>query len=99
MQELADAMLKDVQRSPDSPEVGIAHQVFSITSWFAGDHLSARAHLEQAVSAYSYERDHHLAARFGFDFGVLAMFILVRVLWGLRDVDRAVHLAEQGFSG
>ena len=72
MQELADAMLKDVQRSPDSPEVGIAHQVFSITSWFAGDYLSARAHLEQAVSAYSYERDHHLAARFGFDFGVLA---------------------------
>ena len=98
MQELADAMLKDVQRSPDSPEVGIAHQVFGITSWFAGDYLSARAHLEQAVSAYSYERDHHLAARFGFDFGVLAMFILVRVLWGLGDVDRAVHLAEQGLS-
>jgi hypothetical protein len=99
MQELADAMLNDAQRTPESREAGMAaHQVLGITRWFAGDYLSARVHLEQAVAAYSYERDHHLAARFGFDLAVLAMFVLVRVLWALGEVDRAGHLAEQGLS-
>jgi predicted ATPase len=99
MQELADAMLRDAQRTPESREADMAaRQVFGITRWFAGDYLSAHMHLESAVAAYSYERDHHLAARFGFDLGVLAMFVLVRVLWALGEVDRAVQLAEQGLS-
>jgi tetratricopeptide (TPR) repeat protein len=98
MQELANAMLKDSQRSPESLEAGIAHQVFGVTRWFAGDYLSARVHLEQALTAYSFERDHHLVTRFGFDPGVFTMFVLGRVLWPLGEMDRAVHLSEQGLS-
>ena len=96
MRESADAMLSDAQRWPGSPEACIAHQVVGITRWFEGDYVSARVHLEQALAGYDPDRDRHLAARFGFDPGVVAMGVLVRVLWGLGDMDRAVHLVEQG---
>ena len=98
MRESADAMLSDAQRWPGSPEACIAHQVVGITRWFEGDYVSARVHLEHALAGYDPDRDRHLAARFGFDPGVLAMGVLVRVLWGLGKVDRAVHLVEQGLS-
>jgi predicted ATPase len=98
MREVADVFLREAQRLSESPEIGVAHRVFGITCWFNGDYVSARVHLEQAVAAYDYERDCHLASRFGYDPGVVAMFFLGLVLWPLGEVDRAARLAEEALS-
>src|SRR5262249_9262488 len=86
-------MLREAQRLSESPEIGVAHRVFGITCWFNGDYVSARVHLEQAVATYDHERDCHLASRFGYDPGVVAMFFLGFVLLPLGEVDRAARLA------
>jgi class 3 adenylate cyclase/tetratricopeptide (TPR) repeat protein len=98
MREVADVFLREAQRLSESPEIGVAHRVFGITCWFNGDYVSARVHLEQAVAAYDHERDCHLASRFGYDPGVVAMFFLGLVLWPLGEVDRAARLAEEALS-
>jgi class 3 adenylate cyclase len=98
MREVADVFLREVQRLPESPETGVAHRVFGITCWYEGDYVAARLHLEQAVASYDYERDRHLATRFGYDPGVVAMFFLGLVLWPLGEVDRAACVAEKAFS-
>src|SRR5262249_46805174 len=90
--------IREAQRLSESPEIGVAHRVFGITCWFNGDYVSARVHLEQAVAAYDHERDCHLASRFGYDPGVVAMFFLGLVLWPLGEVDRAARLAEEALS-
>jgi hypothetical protein len=96
--EVAEAFLSDAQRSPGSPESSIAHRVFGWTCWFQGDYVRARAHLEQALGTYDHQRDRHLASRFGYDVGVVAMFNLALVLWPLGDVAPAASLAEKGMS-
>jgi class 3 adenylate cyclase/tetratricopeptide (TPR) repeat protein len=98
MREVADVFLRETRRLPESPETGVAHRVFGITRWFEGDYVGARVHLEQAVAAYDHERDCHLAARFGYDPGVVATFFLALLLWPLGEVDRAARLAEKAFS-
>jgi len=98
MREVADVFLREAQRLSESPETGVAHRVFGITCWFQGDYVSARVHLEQAVAAYDHGRDCHLASRFGYDPGIVAMFFLGLVLWALGEVDRAARFAEEALS-
>jgi class 3 adenylate cyclase len=96
MREVAEAFLRDTQSHPRSPEAAVARRILGATCWFQGDYVGARPHLEQALAAYDYERDHHLAARIAFDPGVPPCFYLALVLWPLGDVDRAGCMAEQG---
>ena len=94
MCEPAQALLRDVQSRPGSPEAGVAHRVNGVTRWFAGDYSEARSHLEQALAIFDPERDRDLAFRFGQDVGVSAMVYLAIVLWPLGEVDRARELVD-----
>jgi len=94
MRELAGTFQHEVQHS-DSPEAGIAHRISGITSWVQGGYATARGHLERALAACNYERDHHLFAGYAWDPGVPAMFYLAMTLWPVGGVDRAVRLMEQ----
>ena len=94
MFEPAQALLRDVQSRPGSPEAGVAHRVNGVTRWFAGDYSEARSHLEQALAIFDPERDRDLAFRFGQDVGVSAMVYLAIVLWPLGEVDRARELVD-----
>ena len=94
MREPAQAFLRDVESQPRSPEAGVAHRVYGVTRWFAGDFIEARSHLEQAVAIFDPERDRDLAFRFGQDVGVSAMVYLAIVLWPLGEVDRARELVD-----
>ncbi len=94
MREPAQAFLRDVESQPRSPEAGVAHRVYGVTQWFAGDFIEARSHLEQALAIFDPERDRDLAFRFGQDVGVSAMVYLAIVLWPLGEVDRARELAD-----
>jgi class 3 adenylate cyclase len=95
MRDEAEAILNDAKRWPGTPELGIAHRIFGTTCWFAGDYLGARLHVERGLKTHHYERDQHLALRFGYDVGVIAMINLAMIVWPLGDVHRAVSLIEE----
>ena len=70
------------KRGRTSPEAGVAHRVYGVTQWFAGDFVEARAHLEQAVAIFDPERDRDLAFRFGQDVGVVGDGLIRRSCCG-----------------
>jgi predicted ATPase len=93
--EIAEALLKDAQPWPVSPEAGIAHRLFGATCWLQGDYVNARLHLEQALAAHDHERDRYLASRIGYDPQVLTMVSLALVLWPMGQVEQAGRLSEE----
>jgi len=98
MREVALAFLDDAQHSLGAPGGGRALHVFGVTSWFQGDFVGARTHLEQALAVYDHERDHHPAPRFVFDDRVIATGWLAVVLWLLGEVDEAAHLLDKALT-
>src|SRR5271165_3655237 len=94
MREPAQAFLRDVKQQSHSPEAGVAHRIYGVTQWFAGDFIEGRSHLEKALAIFNPERDRDLAFRFGQDVGVSAMVYLAIALWPLGQVDRARGIAD-----
>lgn len=95
MQEIAQAFLTDAQRYPESPEAGFAHRAFGTTSWFRGDYVAARVHLEQALTAFECQRDYPLTSGYGYEPRIMVMLNLAPVLLPLGDVDRAAGLIQE----
>jgi predicted ATPase len=99
MRELADAFLRNIEDRPELlPENGIAHRIFGMTCWFAGDFVDARPHLERALACYDAERDYPLAFRFGQDLAVPAMAYLAMTMWPLGSARRARRFAAEAVS-
>jgi class 3 adenylate cyclase/predicted ATPase len=94
MREPAQAFLRDVRQQSHSPEAGVAHRIYGVTQWFAGDFIEGRSHLEKALAIFNPERDRDLAFRFGQDVGVSAMVYLAIALWPLGEVERARELID-----
>ena len=94
MREHASAFLSGVSGQPDSPEAGVAHRISGIYSWYVGDLVDARAHLEKALAISDPERDRDLAFRFGHDPRISASVQLGVVLWLLGEVVRAAQLFQ-----
>jgi class 3 adenylate cyclase/predicted ATPase len=94
MRELAAAVLRDCANRPRSGEASIAQRVSGLTEWFAGEFVTARAHVEQALEVFDAERDGGLAIRFGQDVGVSAMAYSALTLWALGEVALARLRAE-----
>ena len=95
MREVVEALLRDCESQPKSPEAGIAHRLAGTTNWYAGDFEEARVHLERALAIFDPQRDRDLAYRFGHDVGVAEMAYLAMVRWSLGEIDRARRLAEE----
>jgi predicted ATPase len=95
MRQAVQALLRDCESQPKSPEAGIAHRLAGTTNWYAGDFEEARVYLEHALAIFDPRRDRDLAYRFGHDVGVAEMAYLAMVRWLLGDVDRAWRLAEE----
>jgi len=98
MREPAQAFLRDVKQQSHSPEAGVAHRIYGVTQWFAGDFIEGRSHLEKALAIFNPERDRDLAFRFGQDVGVSAMVYLAIALWPLGEVERARELIDAATS-
>jgi len=94
MREPAQAFLRDVKQHSHSPEAGVAHRIYGVTQWVAGDFIEGRSHLEKALAIFNPERDRDLAFRFGQDVGVSAMVYLAIALWPLGEVERARELID-----
>ena len=95
MQEVVQALLRDCEDRPASPEASIAHRLAGTTNWYAGDFEEARKHLEHALAIFDPQRDRDLAHRFGHDVGVAEMAYLALVRWSLGEVDDACRLAGE----
>ena len=95
MREVVQALLRDCEDKPTSPEAGIAHRLAGTTNWYAGDFEEARGHLDQALAIFDPQRDRDLAYRFGHDVGVAEMAYLAMVRWSLGETDRAHRLAAE----
>ena len=66
MREVAEAFMRDAERSPALPEAGIAHRLMGSTCWYAGDYTAARVHLERALARYDHARDLYLSSSFAY---------------------------------
>ena len=64
MRELAETLLRESAKQPNSGDAGVAHRLNGTTHWFAGEFVEAREHLEQALAIFDPERDRDLAFRF-----------------------------------
>jgi class 3 adenylate cyclase/predicted ATPase len=95
MREVVQALLRDCEDKPTSPEAGIAHRLAGTTNWYAGDFEEARVHLDQALAIFDPQRDRDLAYRFGHDVGVAEMAYLAMVRWSLGETDSAHVLAAE----
>ncbi|PWT93767.1 MAG: hypothetical protein C5B56_00180, partial [Proteobacteria bacterium] len=94
MREVAEAFMRDAERSPTLPEAGIAHRLLGTTCWYAGDYTGAQVHLERALARYDHARDLHLASSFAYDQGAVADFYLGMTLYALGETARGARLVE-----
>ena len=96
--ELSMAFLRDAERLPRSPEVLVGHRIVGISLRSEGDYISARMHLEQALSAYEHELHGSLAFRYGVDSRVSCTVYLALTLWPLGEIERARLLADEALA-
>jgi predicted ATPase len=96
--ELSMAFLRDAERLPRSPEVLVGHRIVGISLRSEGDYISARMHLEEALSAYDQALHGSLAFRYGVDTRVSCMVYLALTLWPLGEIERARLLAHEALA-
>jgi tetratricopeptide (TPR) repeat protein len=92
---VTEAVLRDIEGKPPSPEAAMAHRLAGTTEWYLGNFELARAHLEQTLAMFDPQRDHDLTYRFGRDMGVSAMVFMAPALWPLGETDRACRIGEE----
>jgi predicted ATPase len=71
-----------------------SHYVMGLIQSQAGEFLSAREHLEQAIALYSPEQHQFCAFVYGSDPGVYSGSLLSRTLWYLGYPDQAMKVLE-----
>lgn len=72
-----------------------SHYLMGLVQSQAGEFLSAREHLEQAIAIYSPEQHQFCAFVYGSDPGVYSSSLLSRTLWYLGYPDQAIKVLEE----
>ena len=98
LREIAELVLREIERRPDSPEAVVGFRLKGATEWFAGNFTAARAFLERARAVFDPQRHSDPAFRFAQDIGVSVAVYLALVLWMLGEVDQARAAAEEGLT-
>jgi predicted ATPase len=88
--ELGRQLLRLAEGVEDSALVLEAQVSLGLTSFYRGEFVQARAHLERGIEIYRPEQHHALAFSYGDDPGVVCLTYLALVLWQLGYPDRAV---------
>jgi len=92
---LAEQFL-NLAHTTQSPDVILqAHVGLGMTSFYLGDVVVARVHLEESLRHYNPQQHHTHAYLYGQDPGVLALCHAGLVLWGLGYPDQAVTNAHK----
>jgi class 3 adenylate cyclase/predicted ATPase len=94
--ELTKQILGVAQTTGDADLALEAHFAVGLSAFYCGELLTAREHLEQAVSAYDPERHKGLASTYGgLDPGVCSLVYLAWTLWLLGYPDQALKRADE----
>ena len=102
--DLAAQVLALAEKQSATVPLMIGHRLMGQSLVFSGDIAEGRAHLDQAIALYNPVEHRSLAARFGQDFGVVALSFRSFALWllgypeaALRDVnDSLKNTREMG---
>jgi predicted ATPase len=93
---LAEELLRRARREEDSALLQYAYFALGNTSFWRGELLSAREHLEKAIELYSPERHRPLIVRFGgVDAGVFCLSYSSWTLLHLGCLDRALSRSKE----
>jgi predicted ATPase len=94
--ELAEQLLRRAQSSDDPALPVYGQMALGQTSYWTGDLLHAREHLEMAISLYDRERHRSLAFRYGgLDAGVTCPSYAALTLWHLGYPDQALKKGNE----
>jgi class 3 adenylate cyclase/predicted ATPase len=91
---LAEQLLHLAQSEQDPALFLAAHFVMGVTSFFMGEIVPARAHLEQAIARYAAQQHRALAFLYGADLGVTSLSCRAWALWHLGYPDQALRRAH-----
>jgi predicted ATPase len=97
--ELAERLLRRAQSAHDPALLMYAQMTRGITSYWMGELLPAREHLEMAISLYDPERHRQFAVRYGgFDAGVNCLSHAAWILWDLGYPDQALKRGNEALA-
>jgi predicted ATPase len=97
--ELAELLLRRAQSAQDPTLLMYAQSALGVTSYWTGELLPAREHLEMARSLYDRERHRPLAFSFGgYDAGVNCLSIAAWILWQLGYPDQALKRGNEALA-
>lgn len=89
--------LMQLAQQTQSPEHLVeAHYGLGTSLQWMGDFVSARQHLEEAISLYDLGRHREHTAQYAQDPGVVCRVVLASVLWFLGFPDRATRTGQEG---
>ena len=92
---LAEQLLHRAQATGDSPLLMYAHYALGFTSFWKGEFLTARKHLETASKLYSFPEHRSLIHLYGFDAGVHSLSYAAWTLWHLGYPDQAIERGNE----
>ena len=81
-------------RKPDGNARVLGERMMGAAKHFLGDQISARRHLEHALTLYEPTDHRRGVTRFATDMRVIVRVFYARVLWLQGHADEAVHTAE-----
>ena len=91
--------LLDLAASRDEVRLSvIAHYTLGLTSYFLGELLSARGHLEEGIACYTPAQQSSPLFRAGQDPGVACHIYAVWTLWSLGYSDQALARVQDGLA-
>jgi class 3 adenylate cyclase/predicted ATPase len=94
--ELAEQLPRRAQGVHDQAVLVHAQWAPGVTSYCMGEFISARKHLEMAITLYDSERHRPLAVRYvGIDPRVACLSFVALTLWQLGYPDQALHKAHE----
>ena len=97
--ELAERLLRQAQSVRDPALLLYARRALGITSYWMGEFLRAREHLEIAISIYDPERHRPLTFRYGgADAGVSCLSFAAWTLWQLGYPDQGLKRANEALA-
>jgi predicted ATPase len=97
--ELAEQLLPQAQSAHDPALLLYARSALASTSYWMGELLPAREHLEMAISLYDRERHRSLGPRYGtVDVGVACLCYTAWTLWHLGYPDRALKRGNEALA-
>jgi predicted ATPase len=96
--EHATNFLSSAQSQPSSGPLLMGHRFLALSLIYRGDHRTALAHFETAVSLYRPEEHRDSALRYGQDIGVTAFAQLSWALWHRGYPDQSARAADHALA-